>query len=245
MAHDADIAPRLLRRMLRSTLYRRGAGRLVHRLFLLELIYATDNFYTVRWLGKELWQNVLDLWTIQETIAEIRPGVLIETGTHRAGSAMFYASLMDLMGHGRVITIDVEKLHDCSHPRIDFLLGSSTDPATVAQVRERTSSTSGPVLVILDSDHSEAHVTGELEAYASLVTEGSYLLVQDGIIDQTSVMRDARPGPLPAIRRFLARHPEYVHDKARNDRFLATHHPCGWLRRVGPAQGVPSSGGLA
>jgi hypothetical protein len=60
MAHDADIAPRLLRRMLRSTLYRRGAGRIVHRLFLLDLIYATDNFYTVRWLGKELWQNVLE-----------------------------------------------------------------------------------------------------------------------------------------------------------------------------------------
>ena len=94
--------------------------------------------------------------------------------------------------------------------------------------------------VILDSDHSQAHVAQELEAYAPLVTPGSYLLVQDGVIDTLPVFAHGRPGPLPAIHAFLRAHPEFEVDRAKSERFLITHHPSGWLRRremVAPSRG--------
>src|SRR2546427_10052983 len=97
--------------------------------FLDELIAKTDNFSHVTWLGRPIWQNVFDLWVMQETIAAIRPALLIETGTNCGGSALFFAHLFDLMNHGALITIDIEKLHDIVHPRITFLSGSSIEPA--------------------------------------------------------------------------------------------------------------------
>jgi cephalosporin hydroxylase len=212
-------------------LWARTGRRPVARLFLNDLIARTSNFGTTTWLGAPIWQNVLDLWTIQETIAEIRPALLIETGTNRGGSALFYAHLMDLMGVGRVITIDVERLHQLDHPRIEFLQGSSTDPAIVESVERAAAEADGPVMVILDSDHAREHVASELELYAPLVTRGSLLLSQDGVIDKLWLFADSRPGPLGANRDFLARHPEFEYDRERNERFLITHHPCGWLKR--------------
>jgi len=95
----------------------------------------------------------------------------------------------------------------------------------------RASGTRGPVLVILDSDHSEAHVAAELAVYAPLVTRGSYCLVQDGWIDTLPMMAGARPGPLPAIDQFVAAHSEFEIDHERCERFIVSHHPRGWLRR--------------
>lgn len=203
----------------------------VARAFHRDLIVKTDNFADTTWLGQPIWQNVLDLWTIQETIAEVRPALLIETGTNRGGSALFYAHLMDLLGEGRILTIDVEKLHQLDHPRVEFLLGSSTASEVVEQVRQAAQSAGGPVMVILDADHARDHVAAELELYAPLVTPGSYLLSQDGIIDELPLFADSRPGPLPANVEFLNRHPEFEHDRAKNERFLLSHHPVGWLRR--------------
>jgi len=91
--------------------YRRVIGRSVRSLFFSDLVVHTNNFGDVKWLGNPIWQNVLDLWTIQETIAEVKPALLIESGTNRGGSSLFYAHLFDLMGAGRVVTIDIEKLH--------------------------------------------------------------------------------------------------------------------------------------
>jgi cephalosporin hydroxylase len=218
-------------------LYRRTVGRVVNKLFMLDLVSQTENFRHVRWLGQPLWQNTTDLWTIQEVISEVRPGLLIETGTYEGGSARFYASLMDLMDHGRVITIDLRRKPEIDHPRVTFIPGSSTDPFVVARVRAEVAKTEGSVMVILDSDHRQAHVAAELEAYASLVTPGSYILVQDGIMDELlPALRKDTPGPVPAIRAFLKAHPEFVEDSELSERFLITSHPHGWLRRlVGPS----------
>jgi cephalosporin hydroxylase len=211
--------------------YRATLGRGVRKLFELDLIEKTSNFNDVTWLGHPIWQNVLDLWTIQEAIYEIKPELLIETGTNRGGSAMFYANLFDAMNGGEVVSIDVTEMHECSHPRVSFLIGSSTDESITAAVRERCASAKGPVMVILDSDHTAAHVARELECYTPFVTSGSYVLVQDGVIDTLPTARSERPGPLVAIKEFLARHPEFEVDHARSERFLITHHPLGWLRR--------------
>ena len=176
-------------------------------------------------------QNVLDLWTIQETIAEVKPALLVEIGTHKGGSALFYAQLMDLMGHGRVLTVDIERLHELDHARIEFLHGSSLDDTVVQRARQAVAEADGPVMVILDGNHDRDHVARELELYAPLVTPGGLLLSQDGVIDKLALFRDSRPGPLPAKRAFLDSHPEFEYDRERNERFLLTHHPLGRMRR--------------
>ena len=206
--------------------------RRVERTFFTALLLKTNNFTNVRWLGQPILQNTLDLWTIQETIAGLQPGLIVETGTNRGGSSLFYAHLFDLMGTaGRVVTIDTQKQHDLRHQRITYLIGDSASPAIVEVVQGMAADTAGPVLVILDSDHSAAHVARELEAYAPLVSPGSYLLVQDGSIDTLSYFKGSRPGPVPAIHEFLARHAEFSIDREKCDRFLITHHPDGWLKR--------------
>ena len=211
--------------------YRRLLGHPVSQAFFMDLVGRTENFTGVTWLGRPIWQNVFDLWTTQEIIAQLRPALIIECGTNRGGSALFYAHLFDLMGHGRVITVDVEKMHELSHPRVTWLIGSSVDPSIVAEMHKAAIAAGGPVFVILDSDHRAAHVAAELEAYAPMVTPGSYLLVQDGVIDTLPAFRHGRPGPLPAIRAFLERHPEFEVQRALSERFIITHHPMGWLRR--------------
>jgi cephalosporin hydroxylase len=203
----------------------------VNKPFFGHLIQHTNNFGQITWLGRPVWQNVLDLWTIQETIYEIKPSLLIECGTNRGGSAFFYASLFDLMGRGRIVTIDVEKMHEIQHPRVTWLIGSSTSEEMVERVRSEAAMVDGPVMVILDSDHSRDHVSRELELYSPMVTAGSFLLCQDGIIDLEPAFAAGRPGPLPAIEEFLADHEEFEVDRARCERFLISHHPLGWLRR--------------
>src|SRR5437016_4990014 len=84
-----------------------------------------------------------------------------------------------------------------SRPRITYLTGSSTSEDVLATVRRRAADASGPVLVILDSDHSQAHVAAELDVYAPLVTPDSFCLVQDGVIDTLPMMKHYAPGPLP------------------------------------------------
>ena len=211
--------------------FHRVTGPLVARLYHHNLIVRTGNFAGTSWLGVPIWQNVLDVWTIQETIAEVKPALLIETGTHKGGSALFYAQLMDLMGVGKVVTVDIIDIREQEHDRVRFIHGSSTDPGVVAEVRQEVDRADGPVMVILDGNHARDHVAEELEIYAPMVTPGSYLLSQDGVIDVFRIFDDTQPGPLPANKAFLERHPEFSHDRERNNRFGLTHHPVGWLRR--------------
>ena len=222
---------RLLSRFVKRVGAEAAAPMPINQQFFTRLVEKTANFGHLTWLGKPIWQNLLDLWTIQETIYEIRPALLIESGTNRGGSSYFFASLFDLMGYGRVITIDVEKLHDLSHPRVTYLLGSSVAPEIVEQVASVAAATSGPTMVLLDSDHNETHVRRELDAYHRFVSPGSFLIVQDGVIDTLPMFAAARPGPLPAIEAFLKTHPEFEVDEERCARFLITHSPKGWLRR--------------
>lgn len=195
------------------------------------LIEHTDNFGSSTWLGKPIWQPTLDVWTLQETLFEIKPDLLIECGTYKGGSSYFFGDMFELMGNGRVITVDIVKLHNLSHPRVTYLIGDCASPEIVAQIRAERDKVTGPVMVLLDSDHSAAHVRKELDAYHSFVTPGSFLHVQDGVIDVQPMFAAARPGPLVAIESFVTEHSEFEVDLARSNRFLITHHPKGWLRR--------------
>jgi cephalosporin hydroxylase len=204
----------------------------VHDSFFRDLVERTANFSHTTWLGDPIWQNVLDLWTIQEVIAQVKPDLLIECGTYKGGSSRFFGDLFELMGHGECITVDIEAHELRRHPRVTYLIGSTLDDEILRPIRERVSAAHGPVMVILDDDHSRAHVERELDIYSRFVTPNSYLLVQDGVIDTLKRFAAGRPGPLPAIESFLKRTDQFVVDEDLCGRFLITHHPKGWLRRI-------------
>lgn len=195
-----------------------------------DVLYLSDAWTEARWLGTQALKNPLDLWVYQEIVFETRPELIVETGTYRGGSALYLASLCDLVGAGEVVSIDVEPIRADypEHPRITYLGGrSSTDGAVVAEVRERAAGR--PLLVILDSDHSQAHVEAELAVYAPLVPVGCYVIVEDSNIGR--IRKDLMPGPLQAIETFLASTSDFEIDRER-EKFLITFNPSGYLKRV-------------
>ncbi len=199
-------------------------------------MYDGGTWRRTTWLGVPVLKFPTDLWAYQELLHEVRPDLLVETGTHLGGSALYFAGLFDAIGAGQVLTVDVAHpagLPD--HPRIEYLTGSSTDPAVVEQVRRRCRG-AGRVLVVLDSDHRAAHVADELAAYADLVTDGSYLVVEDGCVNGHPVLPEHGPGPLEALQDFLAARDDFVADRSW-ERYLVTNNPSGFLRRTRPPGG--------
>jgi cephalosporin hydroxylase len=192
------------------------------------------------WLGVPVAKCPLDLWLYQELLVELRPDLVIETGTFFGGSAHFMACVCELIGHGEVVTVDIRpRKGQPRHPRLEYYIGSSTAPYTVERVRRRAEGLER-VMVVLDSWHARDHVLRELDAYAPLVTDGSLLIVEDTNLNGHPVRPDYGPGPMEAVREFLAGHPEFQVDP-RGDKHLMTFHPGGWLRRVsGSLQGRPS-----
>lgn len=206
-----------------------------------DALYESDAWTHATWLGSQALKNPLDLWVYQEIMFDTRPELVIETGTYRGGSAFFLASICDLIGSGEVVSIDIEPEREDypRHPRITYLGGKpSVDPGVVSDVRARADGLR--TLVILDSDHSQANVEAELEAYAPLVPVGCYVIVEDSNIGQ--IRKDLMPGPLQAIERFLAQTDEFEVDRER-EKFLITFNPSGFLRRVraGPSTRSPQS----
>ena len=195
-----------------------------------DVFYASNAWTKATWLGSQALKNPLDLWVYQEIMAETRPEVVVETGTYRGGSTSFLASVCDLLGAGEVVSIDVEPMRDDypRHPRITYLAGrSSTDPDVVAEVRERAAGR--PLFVVLDSDHSQAHVEAELEAYAPLLPVGCYVVAEDSNIGL--IRKDLMPGPREAVEAFLARDDRFEIDRER-EKFLLTFNPSGYVKRV-------------
>ena len=169
-----------------------------------------------------------DLQTYQEVIWETKPDTIIETGTLFGGSALYFAHLLDAIGNGRVVTIDIENIQDWEypkHPRITYLLGkSSTDSSVLERVK---SLASGKTMVVLDSDHSKAHVLKELQLYAPLVTSGNYLVVEDTNINGHPVSPEFGPGPQEALDEWPNR--RFLLDTGRPAKFEFSFHT--WLYR--------------
>lgn len=192
-------------------------------------------FFGQKWLGVPTLQHPFDAWITQEIVAEARPERIVECGSFCGGSAAMWALLAEqLVPEARVIAIDVEdrmrgaRELDVFRRKVDFLRGSSIDPAIVAEVRRRCDGKR--TLVILDSLHTQSHVAAELDAYAGLVTPGSWLIVQDGFVNGHPLEPDWGPGPWEAVDAFLARDARFVADRAR-ERMLFTFNPRGFLRR--------------
>lgn len=186
-----------------------------------------------RWLGVHTMKNPLDAWIYQEILFETKPDVVVEIGGNAGGSALYLANLMDLMGDGEVISVDISRSRwEVEHERIKLVDGDSAAAETVAQVTAMCEGKS--VMVIQDGDHRMDGVLRDLRAYAPLVGLGHYLIVEDGIAD---VLRPGSStgsfwrGPLAATERFLAENPAFEVDEAR-ERYLITWNPRGFLRRI-------------
>ena len=182
------------------------------------------------WRGYKLLKNPLDCWVYQEIIARTRPDIVLELGVAFGGSAVFFADVLQLLGHGEVLGVDVslERARGVEHPRVRFLQGSSVASDIVAEVHRRCAGKR--VMVFLDSDHQATHVRAELEAYHDLVGSGMYMIVEDGLADVMHWMPVPLDGPLVACRQFTADHPEFSVDLSA-EKYLLTQSPYGFLVR--------------
>jgi cephalosporin hydroxylase len=177
--------------------------------------------YSFSWLGRPIIQLPDDAFRMQELVYALKPDVIVETGVAHGGSAVFYASLCKLMGHGRVICVEVDlRAHNRAaldahplRPLISLIDGSSVDPAVVAKVRAAIAPDE-TVLVLLDSKHTLEHVLEELRAYAPLVTKGSYIVAMDGIMQHLPGAPRSAPdwatnNPAAAAREFAAANADF------------------------------------
>lgn len=194
------------------------------------------------WLGFPILQWPTDMLVIQEIVFQQRPRVIVETGTHRGGSTIYYASLLRLAGGGRTVTVDIE-IPDAVREAIGgspfadsitLVQGDSKAPEVVAKVHQEAAGEEN-VLVVLDSDHSRAHVLAELRAYCDLVPVGGYLVAMDTICHDlwdlpkgVSAWKD--DNALRAVEDFLREHPEFEADRSR-EKLLVSFSPGGFLRR--------------
>ena len=136
--------------------------------------------------------------------------------------------MCDLLGAGRVVTIDIDPQANLpAHPRIKYLTGSSVAPEVLEQVRDEATGEER-VMVILDSDHSRDHVLAELMEYSPFVSEGCYLIVEDTTPER--LLPDFGPGPDEAIEEFLKENDSFTVDAAC-EKFMLTFQPGGYLRR--------------
>ncbi len=183
------------------------------------------------WMGIHIKKLPFDLWVYQEMLFQLKPDLIVECGTYKGGSSFYLASLMDIIGKGEIITIDIEK-YECRpvHGRIKYLTGSTLDEEILNQV-SRYVSGKETILVILDDDHSKDHVLKECRAYSKFVTFGSYLIVEDSNVNGHPVYPLFGPGPYEAIEEFLQENGNFIIDKSK-ELFYFSFNPNGYLKKV-------------
>jgi cephalosporin hydroxylase len=212
--------------------------------FLLEIVHTnyTANF---SWLGRPIIQTPQDMFALQEIIWSQKPDFVIETGIAHGGSIIFYASMLELVGKGKVIGIDIDirkynREAIEKHPlfkRVEMIEGSSIDPGIVEEVRQRIKG-SRNVIVCLDSNHTHDHVLKELELYTPFIGKGGYCVVFDtGVEDLPREMIVNRPwgpgnSPKTAVWEFLKRNNRFEINKSIQSMLLITSAPDGYLRCV-------------
>jgi len=202
--------------------------------------------YNFSWMGRPIIQYPQDMIAMQEIIWDIRPDLIIETGIAHGGSLIYYASLLELLGEGEVLGIDIDiREHNRQeierHPmfkRNKMIQGSSISEDIVAKIREAASGKQR-ILVCLDSNHTHEHVLRELELYAPFVTKGSYIVVFDTIVEDMpdDYLPGGRPwavgnNPKTAVHTFLEKNHDFVIDRDIDNKLLISVAPEGYLKRI-------------
>lgn len=201
--------------------------------------------YNFDWFGRPIIQYPQDIVAMQELLWKIKPDLVIETGIAHGGSLIFYASMLELLGKGKVLGIDIEiRPHNRKaierHPffkRIKLIEGSSTDKKIIESV-EKIAKKHNKILVVLDSLHTHDHVLSELEKYSKFVSKGSYLVVFDTFVEyfpkSVALNRPWGKGsnPATAVFEFLKKNKNFVCDKSIENKLLLTTAPGGYLKRI-------------
>jgi cephalosporin hydroxylase len=202
--------------------------------------------YNFTWMGRPIIQYPQDIIAMQEIIWEIKPDLIIETGIAHGGSLIYYASLLELIGKGHILGIDIDirkhnKTEIENHPmfkRISMIEGSSIDESIVEEVK-KIAAKNEKILVVLDSNHTHDHVLKELEFYAPLVSVGSYIVVFDTIVEDLpeGYFNQKRSwgigdNPKTAVRDFLKANDNFEVNRNIDNKLLISVAPEGYLKRI-------------
>jgi cephalosporin hydroxylase len=201
--------------------------------------------YNFTWMGRPIIQYPQDMIAMQEIIWAIKPDLIIETGIAHGGSLIFYASILELIGKGEVLGIDIDirehnRLEIEKHPmykRIKMIQGSAISKEIIEQI-EPHAADKKTVMVCLDSNHTHDHVLKELELYSPFVTIGSYLIAFDTIVeDLPADLYKDRPwsvgdNPKTAVFEFLKKNTNFEIDHSIDNKLLISVAPEGYLKRI-------------
>ena len=222
--------------------------------FLLQTIRERYS-YNFAWLSRPIIQYPQDIVAFQEIVAKVSPDLILETGIAHGGSLVLSASLLCLLdvmegldprqSSRKVVGVDIDiRSHNRKaldeHPlrfKMELIEGSSIDADIIAQVHSHADGYE-KVLVSLDSNHTHDHVLSELNAYADLVSLGSYCVVFDTVIEDLPAGSfpdrpwDVGNNPKTAVHEWLSMHPEFEVDKGIDDKLLISVAPDGYLKRV-------------
>ena len=196
-----------------------------------EAYWRSNGWTDTRWLGQKIPKPPTDLFAYQELLHRVRPDWIIETGTGEGGRALFFASLCDLLGHGNVVSIDERGATDLVvHERIIYVTERAHTEQAADKVRAITDGTAN-AFVVLGTRTDVPRTMQEFERYAPFVGIGSFVVVEDTVVNGHPVWPGFGNGPHEAVARILARHPEFVQDTA-HERHALTFNAGGFLRRV-------------
>lgn len=150
--------------------------------------------YQFSWRGIPIIKFPEDLIILQEIIFNLKPSLIIETGVARGGSLIFFSDILSLSKKNfKVIGLDI-KIHNHTKKaiknyklssKIKLFEGNSTDNLIIMQIEKLIAKLKKqePVLLVLDSDHSQSHVLEELKIFCKILPKGSIVVVADTIID--------------------------------------------------------------
>jgi cephalosporin hydroxylase len=198
---------------------------------LANIIYFKQKAYeSTEWMGIPAAKCPMDMWSYQELIFREKTDLLIETGTLHGGSALYFAHLFDIIGKGKVVSIDIENNNNRpQHHRIEYITGSSIDKSVLKKVGGHAADASS-VMVILDSDHKADYKIKEISAYKDFVTQNNYLVAEDSCFDYYPSWPEFGPGPATAVRDFLNQNSEFEVDRFP-EQHLFTFAPMAFLKK--------------
>ncbi len=207
--------------------------------------FSYEYSYHFTWLGLPIIQYPQDMIAIQEIIWKTKPDLIIESGIARGGSVIFSSSILEMLGHGKVLGIDIDirkhnKIAIENHPlfkRIKMIEGSSVDPKIIKKVKSFAKNKK-KILVLLDSKHTHEHVLNELRLYSSLVSKGGYIIVFDTMVED--MPKNSFPdkpwgkenNPKTAVKEFLKENKRFKIDNGIEDKLLITSCPSGYLKCI-------------
>ena len=208
-------------------------------------VFDYEYVYHFRWLGRPIIQFPQDMVAVQELIWKIKPDFIIESGIARGGSLIFYASILELLNHGKIIGVDIDirkhnRIEIENHTlfkRIKLIEGSSIDDSVIHKIKKIIKDKK-KIMILLDSHHTEQHVLEELEKYSPFVRSGSYVVVFDTIIENMKKHHsENRPwnhgnNPKTAVTKFLKKNKRFKIDKEIQKKLLITSCPDGYLKCI-------------